>query len=133
MLDFPAQEDETLGDRIRNLRIIHGMSQDDLAKAVGVSNRTVSTWERDARMPRMGPIEKMVKLFNVSKPYLMLGQKDEKSPTAVTSEYAAKAARHYAGGCAALHKPVCGKSCAEDRAQCPWAFICRYVLKLFLM
>ena len=86
MLDFPAQEDETLGDRIRNLRIIHGMSQDDLAKAVGVSNRTVSTWERDARMPRMGPIEKMVKLFNVSKPYLMLGQKDEKSPTAVTSE-----------------------------------------------
>ena len=56
MLDFPAQEDETLGDRIRNLRIIHGMSQDDLAKAVGVSNRTVSTWERDARMPRMGNI-----------------------------------------------------------------------------
>lgn len=28
MLDFPAQEDETLGDRIRNLRIIHGMSQE---------------------------------------------------------------------------------------------------------
>lgn len=86
MIDFSTQEGETLGDRIRNLRIIHGMSQDDLAKAVGVSNRTVSTWERDARMPRMGPIEKMVKLFNVSKPYLMLGQKDEKSPTAVTSE-----------------------------------------------
>ena len=80
MLDFPAQEDETLGDRIRNLRIIHGMSQDDLAKAVGVSNRTVSTWERDARMPRMGPIEKMVKLLNVSKPYLMLGQKMKKAP-----------------------------------------------------
>lgn len=86
MIDFSTQEGETLGDRIRNLRIIHGMSQDDLAKAVGVSNRTVSTWERDARMPRMGPIEKMVKLFNVSKPYLMLGQKDEKSLTAVTSE-----------------------------------------------
>ena len=86
MIDFSTQEGETLGDRIRNLRIIHGMSQDDLAKAVGVSNRTVSTWERDARMPRMGPIEKMVKLFNVSKPYLMLGQKDEKSPTAVNGE-----------------------------------------------
>ena len=35
MIDFSTQEGETLGDRIRNLRIIHGMSQDDLAKAVG--------------------------------------------------------------------------------------------------
>lgn len=34
MIDFSTQEGETLGDRIRNLRIIHGMSQDDLAKAV---------------------------------------------------------------------------------------------------
>lgn len=65
MIDFSAQEGETLGDRIRNLRIIHGMLQDDLAKAVGVSNRTVSTWERDARMPRQDFLKKFEKVLDL--------------------------------------------------------------------
>ena len=56
-----------------------------------------------------------------------------KRPERPTRHYAAKAARHYAGGRAALHKPVRGKSCAKNRAQCPWAFICRAgrILSLF--
>ncbi len=50
MIDFSTQEGETLGDRIRNLRIIHGMydrgmKNADIAQALNISVATVRTYE----------------------------------------------------------------------------------------
>ena len=37
-----------LGERIYHLRTKHGMSQDALAEALGVSRQSVSKWENNA-------------------------------------------------------------------------------------
>lgn len=60
---------------IKKLREEHGMSQEDLAKALGVTNQAVSTWETGKRLPRMGVVEKMSVLFGVSKGYI-IGQEE---------------------------------------------------------
>ena len=42
----------TLGEKLRNARIAKQMSQADLAKAAGVSLRTIQNYEMDARVPK---------------------------------------------------------------------------------
>lgn len=61
---------------IKKLREEHGMSQEDLAKYLGVTYQAVSAWETGKRLPRMGAIEKMSVLFSVSKGYL-IGEAEE--------------------------------------------------------
>lgn len=40
------------GEKVRDLRKKHSLTQDELAKCLGVSKRTVIGWERDGRYPR---------------------------------------------------------------------------------
>lgn len=54
-------------DNIKNLRTARQLSQDDLAKAIGCTNKAVSTWEKGTREPRMGAIQKMADFFGVPK------------------------------------------------------------------
>ncbi len=46
---------ETLGRRIRRLRLALQLSQEQLAQRVPVASRTVSAWERDENAPRSFP------------------------------------------------------------------------------
>ena len=41
-----------LGEKIRNARTAKGMSQKELAKATGISERTIQNYEMGARMPK---------------------------------------------------------------------------------
>lgn len=41
-----------LGEKIRNARTAKGMSQKDLAKATGISERTIQNYEMGVRMPK---------------------------------------------------------------------------------
>ncbi len=60
-----------LGDNIRYLRESHGLTQMELARIAGVSDKAVSTWESNLRMPRMGPLERMANYFGVTKGSLL--------------------------------------------------------------
>lgn len=71
---------------IKKLREERGMSQEDLAKALGVTNQAVSTWETGKRLPRMGAIEKMSMLFGVSKGYIIGEDEDSSEEMVLTSE-----------------------------------------------
>lgn len=71
---------------IKKLREERGMSQEDLAKALGVTNQAVSTWETGKRLPRMGAIEKMSTLFGVSKGYIIGEDEDSAEEMILTSE-----------------------------------------------
>lgn len=53
---------ETLGQRIRRLREERRWSQAELGDLVGVSGRTVGSWERDTHHPRnsIGALEKVL-------------------------------------------------------------------------
>ena len=61
------------GEKVRDLRKKHSLTQDELAKCLGVSKRTVIGWERDGRYPRNVEIlEKMADIFHVPLTYIFL-------------------------------------------------------------
>ena len=51
---------------IKQLREQHGMTQEDLAKRLGVKYPAVSKWERGMAYPSMNTVIKMAELFQVS-------------------------------------------------------------------
>lgn len=57
-------------DRIKQLRTSRGMSQQDLADNLGVTNVAVSQWERGVKQPKMEMREALCDLFNVNMEYL---------------------------------------------------------------
>ena len=57
----------SIGQNIQRLRLQHGLSQNELASIAGVTNKTVSAWENDRIVPRMGPIQRMADYFGVKK------------------------------------------------------------------
>ncbi len=65
--------DKTIAARIRHLR--GNMTQRELAKELGVSPQAVSEWENGNKTPRMGVIEKISRLFGVTKGFI-LGEVD---------------------------------------------------------
>ena len=51
-------------------------TQEDLASKLGVSKQTISNWETGLKTPRMGAIQKLSELFNVSKSFIIEGKQD---------------------------------------------------------
>ena len=62
------------GTTIRNLRKQHRLSQTELAKAVHVSQATVTAWETGKAEPSSSALNTLASYFNVSADYL-LGRK----------------------------------------------------------
>ena len=65
-----------IADRIKQLRKKKGVSQSQLAEAIGVKNNTVSTWERGTRKPDFAALQLLSEYFEISLEYL-LGTSDE--------------------------------------------------------
>lgn len=65
-----------IADRIKQLRKKKGISQSQLAEAIGVKNNTVSTWERGTRKPDFDALQLLSNYFEVSFEYL-LGSSDK--------------------------------------------------------
>lgn len=61
----------SISDNIKKLRDIYNLSQSDLAKIAGVSDKAVSTWERGMREPRMGAIQRIANHFGLKKSNLI--------------------------------------------------------------
>lgn len=62
-----------LKDTIKRLREERGLTQEELAKALGVTRPAVTQWETGWSQPRMGTIEKLSQFFGVSKAELIEG------------------------------------------------------------
>lgn len=60
-----------LNDQIKKLRQATGISQIDLASALGVTKQSISNWENDNIMPSIEMLIKISKYFNVSTDYLL--------------------------------------------------------------
>lgn len=56
-----------IGDKIRSIREIRGLTQAELAERLGVSSKTVSSWEVNRTEPKMGMIEKVCVTLNCRK------------------------------------------------------------------
>ena len=52
---------EKIGERIKELRLEKGLSQMQLAKMIGVSQKAIDYWERSVNEPKAGYIIALVK------------------------------------------------------------------------
>ena len=51
---------------LKAARINKGLTQEDVAKAVKVTKKTVGSWEMGKTMPKIDKIERLCQLFNCS-------------------------------------------------------------------
>ena len=56
----------TLGEKIKEQRTAHGLSQETLAEAMGVSRQAVTKWEADQSAPSSEKLILLAKLFHLS-------------------------------------------------------------------
>lgn len=61
MLDFQA-----VGDKIHDLRVAAGLSQDNLAETLFVTRQAVSRWELGQTLPSVDNLAELCKLFGVT-------------------------------------------------------------------
>lgn len=55
-----------IGDNLRNLRGIHGLSQEAVAEKIGVSRQAVAKWESGATMPDIQNCAALAELYGVT-------------------------------------------------------------------
>ncbi|QYA42103.1 helix-turn-helix domain-containing protein [Macrococcoides bohemicum] len=65
-----------ISEQIISLRNRRGWTQQQLADKVGVSKQSVSNWETGEKLPRMGKLEELAKIFNVTVSYIVDGKSD---------------------------------------------------------
>ena len=56
-----------IGEMIRTRRMIHGMTQDDLANAIGVTASAIGLFENGKRRPKDEVAEAIADVFNIPK------------------------------------------------------------------
>ncbi|MCT4554003.1 MAG: helix-turn-helix domain-containing protein [Pelagimonas sp.] len=72
--DWYGPEAATFGDRLVAAREAAGMTQQTLAKRLGVKLKSLQAWEQDLSEPRANKLIKLAGLLNVTMPWLMLGE-----------------------------------------------------------
>jgi len=86
------------GDRLKALRIERGLTQEELADAVGVHRGAIANYETGRRDPEALVLLRLAKYFNVSSEYLM-GLTDDprrnKNLPPGWEQVLAKAAQHH--------------------------------------
>ena len=60
-----------LGATIRELRNEKKLTQKDLGKIIGVSQKTISSWERGSKLPDIPTLVRIAQYFCVSTDYLI--------------------------------------------------------------
>ena len=59
------------GERLKTLRLEAGLSQPQLASALGVSNGIISIWENNVNEPKISYLLRICQIFHVSADYLL--------------------------------------------------------------
>lgn len=67
---------ETLGSRVKKLRLSNGLNLDQLAKKVNVTRQAVAKWESDRSQPKVKQLQGLARHFGVSPPFLAFGVAD---------------------------------------------------------
>ena len=57
--------ENSIASQIKKLRKSRGWTQPQLADQLSVSKQTISNWETEIKVPRMGSLQKLADLFNV--------------------------------------------------------------------
>ena len=79
-------EKKTLGSFLSALRRAQGLTQQEVADRLAVSNKAVSRWERDEAMPDITLLPAIADLFGVTVDELLRGERKRAADTPPTSE-----------------------------------------------
>ena len=71
----------TLGRHLQALRLQSGLSQFQLGRLIGVTDKAISKWENDEALPRVDHCIKLSKVFKVSLDDLLQMEFEENSDT----------------------------------------------------
>jgi len=74
--DWFSEEQATMGDRIAGAREAAGLTQEELARRLGVRHSTVRAWEDDRTEPRANRLQMLAGMLNVSLMWLLTGRGD---------------------------------------------------------
>ena len=83
-----------IGALLKALRKEKGLTQEQLAERLGVSNRTVSRWETGSNMPDIGMLVELADFFEVSIPEIIRGERKSENMDQETRETAAAMAEY---------------------------------------
>ncbi len=76
-MDWYGPDKATFGDRLAAARENSNLSQNDLAKRLGVKNSTIKSWENDNSEPRANRLSMLAGLLNVSITWLISAEGSE--------------------------------------------------------
>lgn len=76
-VDWYSDERATFGDRVAAAREVVGLTEDEVARRLGVKPETVRRWEGDLDEPRANKLQMLAGLLGVSLTWLMTGQGEE--------------------------------------------------------
>ena len=72
-----SNDNATFGDRVAAAREAIGLSEDGLAKRLGIKAETVRKWENDLSEPRANKLQMLSGVLNVSMRWLLTGEGEE--------------------------------------------------------
>ncbi|MFQ5622926.1 MAG: multiprotein-bridging factor 1 family protein [Paracoccaceae bacterium] len=84
--DAYSNEVATFGDRVAAARERLGLSQERLARKLGVKTKSLQSWEEDRSEPRANKLQMLAGVLNVSIIWLMSGEGGDLEPALDTGE-----------------------------------------------
>ena len=70
-IEFFNRVKYTIGERLKKLRKLNGLSQDDVAKYLNIQRTTISQYESGDLIPPTLNVIKLAKLYNVTTDYIL--------------------------------------------------------------
>lgn len=119
----------SIGTNIKMLRTNAGLSQAELGKIAGVTDKAVSTWESDIKTPRMGAVERMASYFGVPKSAIL--DDGYQTTVHVPAGFAPlpKMVKRPLVGSIACGEPITAEENIEDYVDVPESAHCDFCLR----
>ncbi|WP_312057421.1 LexA family protein [Acinetobacter courvalinii] len=78
---------ETLGTRLKSLRKLKKLTQQQVADAIGVSKTSVIYWEKDENLPKHDSLMALAQILGVTSDYLLHGKESDSLDKNVTAPF----------------------------------------------
>lgn len=119
----------SIGSNIKRLRTDAQLSQAELGKIAGVTDKAVSTWEAGIKTPRMGAVEKMAAYFGVPKSAILDDVYQSPAPVPHGFEPLPKMVKRPLVGSIACGEPITAEENIEDYVDVPEDAHCDFCLR----
>lgn len=119
----------SIGSNIKRLRTDAQLSQAELGKIAGVTDKAVSTWEAGIKTPRMGAVEKMAAYFGVPKSVILDDVYQSPAPVPPGFEPLPKMVKRPLVGSIACGEPITAEENIEDYVDVPESAHCDFCLR----